>query len=109
MGPSHFDYARQVRKEIRAAGFYVDCDDSGNTLPKKVRNGQLAQYNFILVVGDKEVEDKTVSVRTRNNTVEGTMPVLDFIARCKVLKETQAKDEPPPEKPAPEKAPPKKK
>ena len=109
VGPTNFAYAKEVRKMIRDARFFVDCDDSGHTLPKKVRNAQLAQYNFILVVGDKEVEDKTVSVRTRNNTVEGTMPVLDFIARCKVLKETQAKDEPPPEKPAPEKAPPKKK
>jgi len=99
VGPSNLEYARDVRRQIRAARFYVDCDDSGNTLPKKVRNAQLAQYNFILVVGDAEVEAKTVSVRTRANTVEGTMPVADFVARCVELRETKAKD-PAPAEPA---------
>jgi threonyl-tRNA synthetase len=100
VGPTNFDYARNVRKAIRAARFFVDVDDSGNTLPKKVRNAQLAQYNFILVVGDNEVSDGTVTVRTRANTVEGTVPLADFVARCRVLQDTQAKDPPPPEQPA---------
>ena len=100
VGPTNFDYARNVRKTIRAARFFVDVDDSGNTLPKKVRNAQLAQYNFILVVGDNEVSDGTVTVRTRANTVEGTVPLADFVARCRVLQDTQAKDPPPPEQPA---------
>ncbi|KAH8095441.1 threonyl-tRNA aminoacylation [Aureococcus anophagefferens] len=100
VGPTNFDYARAVRKTIRAARFFVDVDDSGNTLPKKVRNAQLAQYNFILVVGDNEVSDGTVTVRTRANTVEGTVPLADFVARCRVLQDTQAKDPPPPEQPA---------
>ncbi|KAH8046743.1 threonyl-tRNA aminoacylation [Aureococcus anophagefferens] len=82
VGPTNFDYARAVRKTIRAARFF------------------LAQYNFILVVGDNEVSDGTVTVRTRANTVEGTVPLADFVARCRVLQDTQAKDPPPPEQPA---------
>jgi threonyl-tRNA synthetase len=97
VGPSNVAYAQEVRTQIRAARLFVDCDDSGNTLPKKVRNAQLAQYNFILVVGDAEVADKTVSVRTRANVVEGTMPVSDFVAKCVDLVKTKAKDPPPPE------------
>merc|ERR1712139_670236 len=97
VGPSHIEYAKKVRAQIRAARFYVDCDDSGHTLPKKIRNAQLAQYNFILVVGDNEIAENAVAVRTRANTVEGTMPVSDFIARCVELRDTKAKDPPPPD------------
>ena len=100
VGPSHIEYAKKVRAQIRAARFYVDCDDSGHTLPKKIRNAQLAQYNFILVVGDNEIAENAVAVRTRANTVEGTVPLADFVARCRVLQDTQAKDPPPPEQPA---------
>ena len=42
-----------------------------------------------------------VAVRTRANTVEGTMPVSDFIARCVELRDTKAKDPPPPDVPEP--------
>ena len=100
---SHIEYAKKVRAQIRAARFYVDCDDSGHTLPKKIRNAQLAQYNFILVVGDNEIAENAVAVRTRANTVEGTMPVSDFIARCVELRDTKAKDPPPPDIPEPAK------
>merc|ERR1712008_627694 len=47
-----------------------DTDDS-NTMNKKVRNAQLAQYNFIFVVGEKERENGTVNIRTRDNKVHG--------------------------------------
>jgi threonyl-tRNA synthetase len=101
VGPSHIDYAKKVRAQIRAARFYVDCDDSGHTLPKKIRNAQLSQYNFILVVGDNEIAENAVAVRTRANTVEGTMPVSKFIERCVELRDTKAKDPPPPDVPEP--------
>ena len=44
----------------------MDVDDSTRTLNKKVREGQVAQYNFILVVGEKEVQSNSVAVRTRD-------------------------------------------
>merc|ERR1711871_1805649 len=65
VGPSHIEYSKKVRAQIRAARFYVDCDDSGHTLPKKIRNAQLAQYNFILVVGDNEIAENAVAARAR--------------------------------------------
>lgn len=47
--PALDEYANEVRDKLHAAGFCADSDtDSGNTLNKKVRNAQLAQYNFIL-------------------------------------------------------------
>jgi len=68
VGPHVNEYAREVRDTLHAAGFCSDCDtDDGNTMNKKVRNAQIAQYNFILVVGEKEMTNKTVNVRTRDN------------------------------------------
>lgn len=79
------DYASKVQSEIHAAGMFVDVDDSHNTLNKKVREAQVAQYNFILVVGQQEVDGGSVNIRTRDNEVKGTMPVAECIAYFKSL------------------------
>ena len=84
------DYAHEVARQIHEAGFHVDVDDCGNTMQKKVRNAQLAQYNYILVVGDKEREAKTVNIRLRNNEVKGEKSVTDLIAELKEQDETYA-------------------
>lgn len=41
------DYVREVQKVLKARGFYVDSDLGANTMNKKIRNGQVLQYNFI--------------------------------------------------------------
>lgn len=79
------DYAYEVQQQIHEAGFYVDVDDTTRTLNKKVREAQLGQYNFILVVGQQEVDAKAVNIRTRENEVQGTVSVSDFIAKVKGL------------------------
>ncbi|KOB73912.1 Uncharacterized protein OBRU01_07380, partial [Operophtera brumata] len=53
--------------------------DAGDTLNKKVRNAQLAQFNYILVVGDREKNSGTVNVRTRDNKVHGEMSIAGLI------------------------------
>lgn len=66
--PSVTDYANQVHRRIFDAGFQVEFDeDSGDTLNKRIRSAQLAQFNFILVLGQKEKENGSVNVRTRDN------------------------------------------
>lgn len=62
-----FNYAKSVQQELWDAGFFSDVDLSDNTLPKKIRTGQLAQYNFIFVVGHEEMENKSVNVRNRDD------------------------------------------
>ncbi|GAB6019013.1 Threonine--tRNA ligase 1, cytoplasmic [Chamberlinius hualienensis] len=86
---SPFDeYANQVRQRIHEAGFMVDVElDSGTTLNKKIRNAQLAQYNFVLVVGEKEKTAGTVNVRTRDNIVHGEHSVESVIEKFKHIKE----------------------
>merc|ERR1711935_384764 len=66
------EYANKIRQELRSCGYMCDSDvDDSNTMNKKVRNAQLAQYNFIFVVGEKEQQNGTVNIRTRDNKVRG--------------------------------------
>merc|ERR1712098_813999 len=65
-------YASEVASIMKTCGFCVEADlDDGNTMNKKVRNAQIAQFNFIFVVGEKEQSNRTVNVRTRDNKVHG--------------------------------------
>ncbi|KAG5050699.1 hypothetical protein AAZX31_02G030800 [Glycine max] len=59
-------YALQVRDQIHQAGYYVDADTTDRKIQKKVREAQLAQYNYILVVGEEEANTGQVSVRVRD-------------------------------------------
>ncbi|KAJ6219892.1 hypothetical protein RDWZM_005704 [Blomia tropicalis] len=84
IGPSGNEYAEQVRKELHDAGFQTESElDPGLTINKKVRNAQLAQFNFILVVGEKEMANHTVNVRTRDNKIRGEISVTDLIEKFK--------------------------
>lgn len=75
-------YAEEVRKQLHEIGFMVEVDlDDGDTLNKKIRNAQLAQFNFILVVGANEMTAKTVNVRTRDNKVHGEVTFTELIVK----------------------------
>lgn len=81
------DYCEEVKERLHDAGYYVDVDLSKNTFQKKVRNAQVAQYNFQLVIGKAEVENQTVNIRTRDNEVKGEMKVEEMLAMFKQLLE----------------------
>ncbi len=81
----HIPYAEEIAKKIRAKGIVCDLDDSNESVGKKVRNAQLLKVNYLLTVGDKEVENKTIALRTRDNVVHGEIDISDFLA--KVVKE----------------------
>lgn len=83
--PKYLEYADEVQGILHNAGFYADVDDSSRTLNKKVREAQVAQYNFILVVGAKEAEKRTVNIRTRDNEVHGEATIEETIAKFKQL------------------------
>ncbi|XP_009468051.1 PREDICTED: threonine--tRNA ligase, cytoplasmic-like [Nipponia nippon] len=87
VGPTSEEYARQVCSEFFEAGFMSDVDlDQSCTLNKKIRNAQLAQYNFILVVGEKEKANHAVNVRTRDNKVHGEISVSSAVEKLKKFK-----------------------
>jgi len=80
------DYCDGIRQKLHDEKFYADADLSKEKFNKKVRNAQIAQYNFQLVVGKTEFENGSVNVRTRENKVEGEMKVDDMIAMVKKLR-----------------------
>uniref|UniRef100_A0A674ATU9 threonine--tRNA ligase n=1 Tax=Salmo trutta TaxID=8032 RepID=A0A674ATU9_SALTR len=88
VNPTCEEYAKRMCKQFVEAGFMADADlDSSCLLNKKIRNAQLAQYNFILVVGEKEKLTNSVNVRTRDNKVHGELSVSEVLARLTLLKE----------------------
>ncbi|XP_051901759.1 threonine--tRNA ligase 1, cytoplasmic-like isoform X2 [Pristis pectinata] len=93
LGHSTEDYAHQVHQQLLEAGFMADISlDPGSTLNRKIRNAQLAQYNFILVVGEKERSSGTVSVRTRDNRQHGMRDLSDTVRRLTELKEQRCRN-----------------
>nr|AAH39225.1 Threonyl-tRNA synthetase-like 2 [Mus musculus] len=90
VGPACENYALQVSKECFEEGFMADVDlDDSCTLNKKIRNAQLAQYNFILVVGEKEKINNAVNVRTRDNKIHGEISIASVIEKLKNLKKSR--------------------
>uniref|UniRef100_A0A9L0JIN5 threonine--tRNA ligase n=1 Tax=Equus asinus TaxID=9793 RepID=A0A9L0JIN5_EQUAS len=90
VGPTCEKYALQVSNEFFEEGFMADVDlDHSCTLNKKIRNAQLAQYNFILVVGEKEKTNNAVNVRTRDNKIHGEISVTSAIDKLKNLKKSR--------------------
>jgi len=84
------EYAEEVRCTFRAAKFHVESDLRDMTMQKKVRDAQLSQFNYILVVGEKEKEQKTVNVRTRANKVLGEKKAEELIALLEEERQTKA-------------------
>ena len=79
----HNEYAQKILQKFRDEDFHCDIDDSHESVSKKIRNAQLSQINYILTVGDAELEHKTMNLRTRDNIVHGEMQVEDFINKIK--------------------------
>ncbi len=79
----HNDYARQVLEKLRAADLRAEVDDSTERMNAKVRKAQMQKIPYMLVVGDKEAEAGTVSVRLRSEENLGARPLDEFIAMAK--------------------------
>jgi threonyl-tRNA synthetase len=77
----HLPYAQQVVSRVRAAGVRVELDSSGERMNAKIRKAQMQKIPYMLIVGDKEAAEQSVSVRLRNNENLGAMPLADFIKR----------------------------
>lgn len=86
----HAEYAHKVESDLKKAGFICDVDDSGESVSKKIRNAQLQKANYILTIGDTEVENQTISLRTRDNVVHGERNFSEFLE--KIQEERNNKD-----------------
>ena len=75
------DYAKSVAQQMKAAGLRVTTDLRGEKINYKIRELTMQKHPYIAVVGDKEKQNGTVSIRARGGRNLGVMPVADFIAR----------------------------
>ncbi|KAI0826196.1 threonyl-tRNA synthetase [Irpex lacteus] len=77
-------YAAEVAEKLTNLGLWVDVDNGPETLNKKIRNGEIAQYNFILVVGQEELDSQSVNVRNRDDVgtkAKGQMISLEEVSQ----------------------------
>jgi len=82
-------FAKEISSAIKKAGIRIEIDDRNITIPKKVKMAIKDKVNYVVTIGDKEVEKKTLAIRDRKNNVEFGVKVEDFIKRLKEEIETK--------------------
>ena len=76
----HMNYARSVADALSASNVRVEIEEGNDTLGYKIRKAQMEKVPYTLVVGHKEMNGHTVSVRSRKNGDEGSLPVAVFVS-----------------------------
>ena len=75
----HLDHTRKLEKEFRGRGIRVEVDDRSERMNLKIRQAQLDKIPYMLIVGDKEVGDNSVSVRPRSGEQIAGQSLSDFL------------------------------
>jgi len=81
----HVEYARKVHAQLLAAGLRSHLDDRNEKVNLKIREAQLQKIPYMLVIGDREAESGSVSVRHRKHADQGSKPVAQFIEETRAL------------------------
>ena len=89
----HAEYARKVVDQLKAADLRVELDDRKEKVNLKIRDAQLQKIPYMLVVGDREAQDGTVSVRNRKHADQGAQKVEEFITAIQGLIDSKARTE----------------
>lgn len=84
------DRAMEAVEQLRTAGFRAEADLRNEKIGYKIREAQMEKIPYMLVIGDREAEAGTVSVRSRSGGDKGVMPLDDFLAMAKEEAETRA-------------------
>jgi threonyl-tRNA synthetase len=77
----HLDYAQDIKNKLKTLGLRADVDDRGERMNAKIRDAQNQKIPYMLVVGDKEMEQGQVALRLRNGENPGPISLEEFIAR----------------------------
>ncbi len=72
-------YAKEVKAELESNAIRVEIDDRPETIPKKVRDAQIRKVNYIVTVGDKEVDSRTLAIRTLDGKVTHDVKIYTFV------------------------------
>jgi threonyl-tRNA synthetase len=76
----HFEYAEGIAKQLKQLGLRAEIDKSKSRMGGKIRDARERHVPYMLIVGDKDMEAETVSVRLRTDEDLGAMPIADFLA-----------------------------
>ena len=79
----HFDYAEKITKSLRDSGIRAEADYRNEKLGYKIREAQLEKVPYMVILGDKEIDQNNISVRSRHEGDLGSSSVEDFIAKIK--------------------------
>jgi threonyl-tRNA synthetase len=85
-------YGEEVRAALVAAGLRAEIDSRNEKLGYKIRESQMQKVPYMLVVGAREAEERTVAVRRRSGPDLGTLPIADFVARVIDLAKTRSSE-----------------
>ncbi len=77
------DYAKEVANQLRAAGFRGEVDERSEKIGRKIRDAELKKIPYMLVIGEKEVENKTIALRKHQQGDQGSLSVEAFAERLK--------------------------
>ncbi len=77
----HHPYLEKVAEALRAEGIRVEVDESDDRMQKKIRNAQLQKVPFMVIAGDRDVEEGAVSFRYRSGEQDNGVSVEDAVAR----------------------------
>ena len=80
---SSLNYAKDIYNELQKLNIRVELDDRNEKIGYKIREAQLMKIPYMIILGDKEVEEKTISIRGRKNENVSGLKLDDFIARLK--------------------------
>ena len=86
------DYAQEIVDRLRDAGIRAESDYRSEKLGYKIREAQMQKIPYMLVVGDRDMENQTVSVRTRAGVDLGAISVVDFSTKCRAEIDTKVRD-----------------
>ncbi len=86
----HLDYVYEVKKQFESAGIRCEVDDRSEKIGFKIRSAQLEKVPYMILVGDKDIEAGTISVRARKDGDLGAFSVDDFLAKIKEEIDTKA-------------------
>ena len=81
----HESYAQSILEKLKSEGFRVELKNNNETLGKKIRQGQVEKVPYLLIVGDKEVKNKTIGVREREKGDIGEMKLDKFLKKLYAL------------------------
>lgn len=90
IGEGHKQYAHEVYESLREQGFRVEVDDRNEKVGYKIRQAQVHKIPYMLVIGDREVEQKQVAVRHRKDGDRGALSLANFMKQLKEEVDTKA-------------------